>query len=193
MEPFDEDPSAPRCNEHPLKWVTKQVMAASSHSDEDNPVAETDLLVNTTTNDLHSEGSPFDASKIYPDCNVGEVTILTSKLAETAQLNEPFVPRNALPAFSPNEANGAMSIVPSEGSSDDPMIPNVMNAKEATNILVAMNESSEQLEVTDTEWSDTWNIELDSLFKMQSLEPVTSQASEKKMQTGHHAQSSNES
>lgn len=55
-----------------------------------------------------------------------------------------------------------------------------MSAEEAATILVTLNESSEQLDVTDTEWSDTWNIELDSLFKIQSLEPATSQASEKK-------------
>ena len=51
-------------------------------------------------------------------------------------------------------------------------MPNVTTDEDfgAANILVALNESSEQQEVTDVDWSDVWNVELESLFKIQPAE-----------------------
>ena len=61
-------------------------------------------------------------------------------------------------------------------------MPNVTTDEEveAANILLALNESSEQLEVTDAEWADVWNVELESIFKIQPAEAPYTMAPEKK-------------
>ena len=181
-EQFDKASSESKIGEHPLQWVTRKVMVASAHPSTEDDTA---LIAPSTSNDTVT----LNTSIIDQDGNVvGEVTI--GELAEEAPSIEPFIPPNAKQASSESTAasieplstnmSSIQSVDPTSHhiTESDPIMPNMMTEHDAANILLTLNESSEQMEVE--EWSDVWNVELESLFKIQPIETPNSQPQEKK-------------
>ena len=159
-------------------------MVASTHPSTEDDTA---LVAPSTRNDTVT----LNTSIIDQDGNVvGEVTI--GELAEEAPSIEPFIPPNAKQASTFIESTAAsieplstnMSSIKSVDptshhiTKSDPIMPNMMTEHDAANILLTLNESSELMEVE--EWSDVWNVEPESLFKIQPIKTPNSQPPEKK-------------